>query len=194
MFQSTPANFTAGDALGDLRRRGPERVSIHARQFHSGRPPPSSATGAPSTGRRLRGWPRAGGRVSIHARQFHSGRRRLMPRRARREFQSTPANFTAGDPPGSRRARAARPCFNPRPPISQRATRRSAAAGSRASSFNPRPPISQRATCPSPSSNHHDPVSIHARQFHSGRQQIDIKRRRLDQVSIHARQFHSGRL
>ena len=87
MFQSTPANFTAGD--------GPV-----ARLLRS--PPP---------------------------------------------FQSTPANFTAGDCTACRRQILARRCFNPRPPISQRATRcRRSSARRWRTRFNPRPPISQRAT------------------------------------------------
>ena len=41
-FQSTPANFTAGDGQwGTYHQREP-LVSIHARQFHSGRPCPFS--------------------------------------------------------------------------------------------------------------------------------------------------------
>ena len=93
----------------------------------------------------LRPWP---GRcaVSIHARQFHSGRPCAPVRRIRR---------------GSG--------FNPRPPISQRATPRAHQEGHGRSSFNPRPPISQRATARTPSSRDRCGVSIHARQFHSGR-------------------------
>ena len=39
VFQSTPANFTAGDGMRGLLPQHPAPVSIHARQFHSGRPP-----------------------------------------------------------------------------------------------------------------------------------------------------------
>ena len=85
--------------------------------------------------------------VSIHARQFHSGRlaergaivrtatsfnpRPPISQRATVDlttvvaltvlFQSTPANFTAGDRRLDDRRRRIL-CFNPRPPISQRAT------------------------------------------------------------------------
>ena len=110
VFQSTPANFTAGDQPLHWPARTPP-VSIHARQFHSGR-------------HRARVIDRWEALVSIHARQFHSGR------------------------PSARRCRwRSLPGFNPRPPISQRATaspRHRSAAHTR---FNPRPPISQRATC-----------------------------------------------
>ena len=179
-------------------------------------------------------------------------------------FQSTPANFTAGDtvtygspppaasfnprPPISQRAttRAAAcapgaPSFNPRPPISQRATTAwqgtkqsgptfqstpaNFTAGDRVSRvrgradrrFNPRPPISQRATVQSQRHPLVGQVSIHARQFHSGRRpntvRIDgilmfqstpanftagdvvqpLAQAAVRLVSIHARQFHSGR-
>ena len=134
MFQSTPANFTAGDQAPRGAEPARQLVSIHARQFHSGRP---------ETG----GLMRFSTCVSIHARQFHSGRRlrysnataatngfnprppisqratRPAPQcgAAPRRFQSTPANFTAGD---SSLAPRGTPwsSFNPRPPISQRAT------------------------------------------------------------------------
>ena len=181
-FQSTPANFTAGDtgshvspcvhtpsfnprppisqrATAELFARADDLgVSIHARQFHSGRPLPAPG-GA------------AGRHVSIHARQFHSGRR---PRPAR---------------PPRRRA-----CFNPRPPISQRATQAPRPRRASPRGFNPRPPISQRATQQTTHS-HATPlwVSIHARQFHSGRRAGPRPSRPVHGVSIHARQFHSGR-
>ena len=85
VFQFTPANFTAGDCGGPGQRCGQAQVSIHARQFHSGRR------------RQLRRYV-ARASVSIHARQFHSGRRLQNNRAAVGDaFQSTPANFTAGD-------------------------------------------------------------------------------------------------
>ena len=59
--------------------------------------------------------------------------------------------------------------------------------------FNPRPPISQRATPLGASAAPLRQVSIHARQFHSGRRVSDPSAREGQQVSIHARQFHSGR-
>ena len=155
-FQSTPANFTAGDPSsapaawstasfnprppisqratvgdGNPRRRGP--VSIHARQFHSGRRYPSQD------------WCQMV-RVSIHARQFHSGRPALVWRLSAHGVR-----------------------FNPRPPISQRAT-----SG-----------VDGRCSCAG--------VSIHARQFHSGRLLRPLVGSKVKDVSIHARQFHSGR-
>ena len=133
-FQSTPANFTAGDQQAAPLLFEPGLVSIHARQFHSGR-------------RSTAGPVQVVEAVSIHARQFHSGRRMDAPRFKAHHtpFQSTPANFTAGDPthrPGCASGRR----FNPRPPISQRATYRITLSATSAGN-----------------------VSIHARQFHSGR-------------------------
>ena len=108
-------------------------------------------------------------------------------------FQSTPANFTAGDGHDVGGEICPHLGFNPRPPISQRATRaRSQARGAR-HRFNPRPPISQRATNPGILQRLHRLVSIHARQFHSGRRRKHLQRARRPAVSIHARQFHSGR-
>ena len=181
LFQSTPANFTAGDAVDD-RVAAPEvAVSIHARQFHSGR-------------RDRTDWAGIVADVSIHARQFHSGRRRRPSHIFQRQaFQSTPANFTAGDAPGrtvrcalpvsihARQFHSGRPnigsiathptsSFNPRPPISQRATHRRFDGRFPDWCFNPRPPISQRATVTVfPVTAVMALVSIHARQFHSGR-------------------------
>ena len=254
-FQSTPANFTAGDhgravqwvagaivsiharqfhsgrpgndGFRDLRHD----VSIHARQFHSGRPVHFNlfgsamlfqSTPANFTAGDLEGWRDTTRlmRVSIHARQFHSGRRWLQPGSACRwpSFNPRPPisqrataeqhHVDLGDaggfnprPPISQRATVAgyspqrpEPCFNPRPPISQRATSSaSCARRCRRRRFNPRPPISQRATRRPDVGLDQRKVSIHARQFHSGRQ---IKIAQMDGVgvvSIHARQFHSGR-
>ena len=254
-FQSTPANFTAGDFVASsisAPRVAP--VSIHARQFHSGRQPrPRAPAALPA--------------VSIHARQFHSGRhchrwadgcprRSFNPRppisqratgtkysmagaaagfnprppisqRATcrssacwpccKPFQSTPANFTAGDLHrlhagvqaehvsiharqfhSGRRAPLhardhARLCFNPRPPISQRATCNAKKGVMVSACFNPRPPISQRATDQQKLTVVQYLVSIHARQFHSGRRLHRCHSGQLTPVSIHARQFHSGR-
>ena len=110
-------------------------VSIHARQFHSGRLRLIVSSTLPEA-------------VSIHARQFHSGRRPSGRRRTRRAERFNPR------PPISQRATAWRCAmapstqrFNPRPPISQRATRRTCAVLPASTCFNPRPPISQRATC-----------------------------------------------
>ena len=155
-------------------------VSIHARQFHSGRH--ISKTGSPAASL-FQSTP-----ANFTAGDSPSGTRRSPASR----FQSTPANFTAGDPGGLFRVRRPQR-FNPRPPISQRATRRLVRRLGRAV------------------------VSIHARQFHSGRRSIrasssmtwtfqstpanftagDPEARaahlRRQGVSIHARQFHSGR-
>ena len=112
-FQSTPANFTAGDRrlFGGFQRM--VYVSIHARQFHSGRPRASMVVA------------RVPGFQSTPA-NFTAGDfcgLWLAPRS--RTFQSTPANFTAGDRYRSLRSCARCSGFNPRPPISQRATPRS---------------------------------------------------------------------
>ena len=83
-------------------------------------------------------------------------------------FQSTPTNFMAGDP--TRCATGAR-CgrFNPRPPISWRATRFPPGRTARSGCFNPRPPISWRATVGRVGQPVGAGVSIHAHQFHGGR-------------------------
>ena len=107
--------------------------------------------------------------VSIHARQFHSGRRTSgYDRGTPARFQSTPANFTAGDAPRAGPARGLGG-FNPRPPISQRATR-PVWLRQPSSSFQSTP---ANFTAGDTSHGHQgqgiDAVSIHARQFHSGR-------------------------
>ena len=134
VFQSTPANFTAGDAQRRCPAAARRPVSIHARQFHSGRPegwrvqicPETKFQSTPANftagdqGRA--GAARCRAAVSIHARQFHSGRPGAGPPPSGVSmFQSTPANFTAGDR-RSRPTTCGRCGFNPRPPISQRAT------------------------------------------------------------------------
>ena len=107
-FQSTPTNFMAGDPPPRLVL-DVSIVSIHAHQFHGGRPD-----------LQLLHW--LLDLVSIHAHQFHGGRRRWPSWRWR---------------PGR---------FNPRPPISWRATGPAGTARQAQASFNPRPPISWRAT------------------------------------------------
>ena len=132
-------------------------VSIHAHQFHSGR-------------RRLRLGHQPPRVVSIHAHQFHSGRRAAgYVAKYVAKFQSTPTNFTAGDF-GERTRDAWTRLFQSTPtnftagdPVLRgrlvlRTTR-----------FNPRPPISQRATPGGGGVPAGQPVSIHAHQFHSGR-------------------------
>ena len=118
--------------------------------------------------------------------------------------------------------RTARPrrwcnCFNPRPPISWRATSTSGASTWPRKRFNPRPPISWRATPTPPTCrlarccfNPRPPiswratplrlcgrrstrVSIHAHQFHGGRPGGGSGAGHDLGVSIHAHQFHGGR-
>ena len=158
LFQSTPANFTAGDDAVPHDGQRLHAVSIHAHQFHGGRRPPRP------------GWP-ARQPVSIHAHQFHGGRR-LRPAPAHR----------------------CRASFNPRPPISWRATPWTQARRRRTAGFNPRPPISWRATAVLGAVGAAaELVSIHAHQFHGGRHRLDAEQRGVFRVSIHAHQFHGGR-
>ena len=227
-FQSTPANFTAGDAAAGVVERGHGQFQSTPANFTAGDPitrssssplrefqstPANFTAGDSATAHRSEDREM----VSIHARQFHSGRRRRRCGADRRD-----------------------PRFNPRPPISQRATASSIRPRPAWTRFNPRPPISQRATAPRPNMTRSRRVSIHARQFHSGRPSaptmvlgmgafqstpanftagdascrrdaplgksfnprppISQRATRADQrgggggkVSIHARQFHSGR-
>ena len=110
VFQSTPTNFMAGDPLVDDDLLEAAQVSIHAHQFHGGRPVSFVSAAVTSS-------------VSIHAHQFHGGRRISAGDTADQcLFQSTPTNFMAGDDqPAGAHADPRR--FNPRPPISWRATR-----------------------------------------------------------------------
>ena len=138
---------------------------------------------------------RADGRpgVSIHAHQFHGGRRDAHPVAVGSDlFQSTPTNFMAGD---SRMSAPARPTsrFNPRPPISWRATSPGRRSARMSSGFNPRPPISWRATGQQFQPGQPDAVSIHAHQFHGGRRTRNSPPGAGRHVSIHAHQFHGGR-
>ena len=156
LFQSTPANFTAGDHRVLGAPQPAAAVSIHARQFHSGRH---------LFLRRLDEMLA----VSIHARQFHSGRPVCRKNGVSgQEFQSTPANFTAGD------VLSLIPFFSSSKFQSTPANFTAGdapreALGAWVRRFNPRPPISQRATDRQPGRRDHVAVSIHARQFHSGR-------------------------
>ena len=172
--------FHSGRQVVDEQVAIAVHVSIHARQFHSGRRPLHArcrfplqfqSTPANFTAGDIVSRLQSDGldHVSIHARQFHSGRQTMHGNcDLCFLFQSTPANFTAGDQTGHAHHAALR-CFNPRPPISQRATSR--------------PPVGLPRVI----------VSIHARQFHSGRRLGGPRARCRLQVSIHARQFHSGR-
>ena len=182
LFQSTPTNFMAGDA-GQQRPDHRAGVSIHAHQFHGGRLKLLPAVNQP-------------GCVSIHAHQFHGGRHPVtLSSENLRLFQSTPTNFMAGDA----RVRPVR-ChaaggFNPRPPISWRATRRCRARTASRPGFNPRPPISWRAT----TEQHGTPV-VDVPQFQSTPTNFmagDVISRAMSgapvDVSIHAHQFHGGR-
>ena len=206
MFQSTPANFTAGDAFED----GHEVVRV--RGFNPRPPISQRATPLevvePAHDRLFQSTPA----------NFTAGDAIVSYRPpSSRAFQSTPANFTAGDMRQVMTS-CSSDCFNPRPPISQRATEGLRAVERAFLRFNPRPPISQRAThriCGFSTSNcsfQSTPanftagdleelreelaeleVSIHARQFHSGRHLCTAVLRLTRHVSIHARQFHSGR-
>ena len=107
-------------------------------------------------------------------------------------FQSTPTNFMAGDQE-SKGESSQNLSFNPRPPISWRATFAPTSLRPRCGRFNPRPPISWRATCTITGAarggrrfNPRPPISWRATRCRSGR----WRRRR---VSIHAHQFHGGR-
>ena len=157
-FQSTPANFTAGDPCRAATPRHPWRFNP--------RPPISQRATGPGISQfgvtKL---------VSIHARQFHSGRRSCCrPRSARRS------------------------CFNPRPPISQRATARRWPLRCCRHRFQSTPANFTAGDSSSPpGSRRCEGVSIHARQFHSGRLIDAAEWRARRWVSIHARQFHSGR-
>ena len=158
-FQSTPANFTAGDRLQPGRAGGDDGVSIHARQFHSGRQVVAVGQRAQLV-------------VSIHARQFHSGR----------HWPDATLDLLCGG-------------FNPRPPISQRATAADWVAAVALARFQSTPAnfTAGDARCRSGRWRRRR-VSIHARQFHSGRRaDAGLPRTGHRVVSIHARQFHSGR-
>ena len=158
VFQSTPTNFMAGDRREQRRCRACQQVSIHAHQFHGGRLVNRSHLSG-STG------------VSIHAHQFHGGRRREVDHQLDLGPVSIHAHQFHGGRPATRSSMAGGGRrFNPRPPISWRATRirpRWSAASSTFQStptnfmagdpptkarpisrscFNPRPPISWRAT------------------------------------------------
>ena len=87
LFQSTPANFTAGDHADAVDDRVAALVSIHARQFHSGRP--SSLVHVIFNDARFNPRPPISQRATVDPVAVTS---------AVTTFQSTPANFTAGDP------------------------------------------------------------------------------------------------
>ena len=133
MFQSTPTNFMAGDDDSTSVQRADAGVSIHAHQFHGGRP--TAADDLPGLVD-----------VSIHAHQFHGGRRLA----ALVGVLVADVSIHAHQFHGGRRAAAAVPAMP-------------------ASGFNPRPPISWRATPVFRNRLLHRPVSIHAHQFHGGR-------------------------
>ena len=133
MFQSTPTNFMAGDGLLLLS-------AYLSRMFQS--TPTNFMAG---DGRRQQSQ-QCQHLVSIHAHQFHGGRLQYSEIDCYTgQFQSTPTNFMAGDAFHGRPRPQPAACFNPRPPISWRATH-------------------------DPSVNHGEMhVSIHAHQFHGGR-------------------------
>ena len=181
MFQSTPANFTAGDPIRRTRRghwsrfnpRPPisqratpprpgaglaRAVSIHARQFHSGR-----------LAQAIEDLPLPD--VSIHARQFHSGRLQAAVQPGERDRVSIHARqFHSGRPPHAPRSGAAARCFNPRPPISQRATLLASCPHPEQEEFQSTPAnFTAGDAGAGTAAADHGHVSIHARQFHSGR-------------------------
>ena len=158
-FQSTPTNFMAGDLYSNALR--------YLVACFNPRPPISwRATSTVPGGGILAGefqstptnfmagdWVETVGRsrgtsVSIHAHQFHGGRQHRASRQV-------------GGVGG----------FNPRPPISWRATSLAVAHRRPARCFNPRPPISWRATGELAGGLVGHLVSIHAHQFHGGRRQ-----------------------
>ena len=187
LFQSTPTNFMAGDPLQGPPWRAGVGVSIHAHQFHGGRPgsdhagpllhprfnprPPISWRATPRRRPGLSADP-----VSIHAHQFHGGRQADLVDALQRHRVSIHAHQFHGGRPGWRRCRwtggpvsihahqfhGGRPSpaiptgrsrgFNPRPPISWRATAARFRPWPSCSGFNPRPPISWRATSAIPGS------------------------------------------
>ena len=133
-------------------------VSIHARQFHSGRPWAAADAVAHALFQSTPANFTAGDGLDRH---------RLM-RQQQVRFQSTPANFTAGD--GARAAMAAASSVFQSTPANFTAGDVYLTPRNRAiKRFNPRPPISQRATRGDCSRCADPLVSIHARQFHSGR-------------------------
>ena len=102
-------------------------VSIHAHQFHSGRLDRCLHCVATKL-------------VSIHAHQFHSGRPRdAIPHTGSGAVSIHAHQFHSGRRPTSSTTPACKTRFNPRPPISQRATRSSGIAFSIACAFQSTP-------------------------------------------------------
>ena len=158
VFQSTPANFTAGDLPPRPGAGLARAVSIHARQFHSGR-----------LAQAIEDLPLPD--VSIHARQFHSGRLQAAVQPGERDRVSIHARqFHSGRPPHAPRSGAAARCFNPRPPISQRATLLASCPHPEQEEFQSTPAnFTAGDAGAGTAAADHGHVSIHARQFHSGR-------------------------
>ena len=143
------------------------------RSFNPRRPPISQRATAAA-----RGW-LPGYIVSIHAHQFHGGRRRALGSRAELAQVSIHAHqFHGGRPSMISPATLMRCCFNPRPPISWRATPAPPGMRGKEISFNPRPPISWRATLFDAHAAVRPLVSIHAHQFHGGRHSRPLSSRR----------------
>ena len=139
-------------------------VSIHAHQFHGGRRTERRLDRAlqerfnprpPISWRATHGAADQGSRhaVSIHAHQFHGGRHKCAQHCTDGTSVSIHAHQFHGGRPGPAVAPApSRCCFNPRPPISWRATVWGGWLRPCRRCFNPRPPISWRATpAPTPS-------------------------------------------
>ena len=204
-FQSTPANFTAGDSPGRTARPGRDPgfnprppisqratlsrclqvqvagVSIHARQFHSGRLDYDHQT--------------------LHAEKFQSTPANFTAGDAQSfginptefQFQSTPANFTAGDQPTAGHSLVANSRFNPRPPISQRAT--AVADLAQAIRMFQSTPANFTAGDLDRSGGHSRKWLFQSTpaNFTAGDQRVRAVVVVGLGVSIHARQFHSGR-
>ena len=228
MFQFTPTHFRAGDdTIGIGPQRGPG-VSTHAHPFQSGRlDPPQHPVGDAhvsthahpfQSGRRPRAWLRLQmPPVSTHAHPFQSGRPAasiLMV--SPRVFQPTPTHFRAGDASRAQHGSAPRTSFNPRPPISERATSSGpSGTGTLAAfqptpthfragdhpqrsatptnpGFNPRPPISERATGARGRARRPQDVSTHAHPFQSGRPQNRTNSRRSRKFQPTPTHFRAG--
>ena len=176
-----PISWRATDLLRHTDRHTAD-VSIHAHQFHGGR-------------RDQQGHVRRSSRC-FNPRPPISWRATNLHRvciASFEMFQSTPTNFMAGD--GARwRAGSAMSSFNPRPPISWRATLAACRGTSARASFNPRPPISWRATLhPLAIPAQFRQFQSTPTNFMAGDARVSVVMMTATKVSIHAHQFHGGR-
>ncbi|ACB33421.1 hypothetical protein Lcho_1152 [Leptothrix cholodnii SP-6] len=180
MFQSTPASFPASDAMGGAGCPAPLRFN----------PRPPVSRRATRTGA---GQVAVVGVVSIHARQFPGERLPSKLGINRLDtFQSTPASFPASDD-SEPVTQATCASFQSTPASFPASDVLASVVQMAITGFNPRPPVSRRATlyCQPGSPRLH--VSIHARQFPGER--LAHRHRLIDhmRVSIHARQFPGER-